>query len=134
MDTGVIEQKTCVAQSQRVGRNRVRWLLVCLALLILCACGGETPEPIRLTLVAQDIKFDVITLRGTAGQPVQLTYTNAGVIDHSLQIEGVLAEQKVRPGQTQVFEFTIPTPGTYKYVCSLPGHEQAGMVGTLIVE
>ena len=105
-----------------------------LALFILAACGGEKPEPLALTLVAQDIRFDVNTLTVKAGQPVVLTYTNEGVIDHSLQIDGVLAEQKVRPGQTQRFEFEIQTPGTYKYLCALPGHEQAGMLGTLTVE
>lgn len=38
-------------------------------------------------------------------------------------------------GETSVIEFTVPeTPGEYTYVCTFPGHYQAGMVGILRVE
>lgn len=30
--------------------------------------------------------------------------------------------------------FTASTPGTYTYLCSVPGHAQEGMVGTFVVE
>ena len=29
---------------------------------------------------------------------------------------------------------TFKDPGTYEYYCNVPGHKQAGMVGTLTVE
>lgn len=38
-------------------------------------------------------------------------------------------------GESSVIEFTVPeTPGEYTYVCTFPGHFQAGMVGVLRVE
>jgi uncharacterized cupredoxin-like copper-binding protein len=39
-----------------------------------------------------------------------------------------------RPGQVQRIRFTIDRPGTYAIECSVEGHAEAGMVGTLVVE
>ena len=36
------------------------------------------------------------------------------------------------PGEKTVFEFKAPAPGTYKYICSFPGHFTT-MQGNLIV-
>jgi nitrite reductase (NO-forming) len=101
----------------------------------VAGCGGSQPAqpPLAVTLHAQDIKFDVTTIQVTVDQPVQLTYINEGVIDHAFAIPGLVAEQKVRPGQTVVFRFTPDKVGQFKYVCVIPGHEMAGMVGTLVV-
>ena len=39
------------------------------------------------------------------------------------------------PKEKAVTSFKAPTvPGTYHYVCSFPGHTQAGMRGTLVVK
>jgi rusticyanin len=35
---------------------------------------------------------------------------------------------------TATISFTAGTPGTYKYLCAVPGHAEKGMVGTFIVE
>jgi uncharacterized cupredoxin-like copper-binding protein len=36
------------------------------------------------------------------------------------------------PGRGQGFEFTAQ-PGSYIYVCTVPGHYQAGMKGSLVL-
>ncbi len=39
------------------------------------------------------------------------------------------------PKEKAVTSFNAPTvPGTYHYLCSFPGHTQAGMAGTLVVK
>lgn len=37
-------------------------------------------------------------------------------------------------GETVTVEFTAPAAGKYAFICTFPGHFQAGMVGQLIVE
>jgi plastocyanin len=36
-------------------------------------------------------------------------------------------------GTIRTTTVTFQTPGTYLYICHLPGHEAYGMVGTVIV-
>ena len=36
-------------------------------------------------------------------------------------------------GSTRTTTISFATPGTYLYICHLPGHEGYGMVGTLVV-
>jgi len=115
---------------------RLRLLFLGFCLWSLVACGGDRPAvpTVALTLHAQDIKFDVTTLKVKVKQPVQLTYINQGSIDHAFAIPGLVEEQKVKPGQQTIFTFTPSKVGTFKYRCAMPGHEAAGMVGTLLVE
>ena len=37
------------------------------------------------------------------------------------------------PGETQTVVINAK-PGSYEYYCNVPGHKEAGMVGTLVVE
>ena len=47
-----------------------------------------------------------------------------------LAMTGALA-----PGESETIDFRPPGPGTYQYICLVPGHaERMGMVGILVVE
>ncbi|MGH2352435.1 MAG: plastocyanin/azurin family copper-binding protein [Chloroflexota bacterium] len=72
-----------------------------------------------------------------AGQPVELTLRNGGGIPHDF----ALAEGASRPvtieaqgGRTARGTFTIDTPGTYVFLCTVPGHAAAGMRGTITAQ
>jgi uncharacterized cupredoxin-like copper-binding protein len=39
----------------------------------------------------------------------------------------------VAMGTSNTAEFTPTKPGTYEFFCTVPGHKEAGMVGTLVV-
>ena len=100
------------------------------------AASGTATQ--QLTVKAMDtMKFDPPTLSGKAGQPIQVTLENTGALVHDFSItEGVSQPIKsiAQPGQKAVATFTIDKPGTYTYFCSQPGHEQAGMKGTLTIQ
>ena len=40
----------------------------------------------------------------------------------------------LKPGEGGTSEFIPGEPGTYYYICTVPGHREQGMVGTIIVE
>lgn len=45
----------------------------------------------------------------------------------------LVATQQLNPGEEVTFTFQTPGPGTYKFLCTFPGHYQAGMAGDLTV-
>ena len=66
---------------------------------------------------------------------LHFSFTNADPVFHDWEVEGVAnIDAGARPGQTQRIRFLAPAPGTYRVVCTVAGHAEAGMTGTLVVE
>jgi uncharacterized cupredoxin-like copper-binding protein len=82
------------------------------------------------------LEYDKKSLSAKAGK-VQLDFTNSSPIPHNVTIE---SSSGATVGATPTFQGGSKTlslnlkPGTYKFFCSVPGHRQAGMEGTLTVE
>ena len=85
-----------------------------------------------------------------AGVPVTIVLHNEDPIGHEWIVGDAATHERHRTGTEPVHgarptEVSIPagssrsttvtfdTPGTYLYICHLPGHEAYGMVGTLVV-
>ncbi|GAC1325874.1 MAG: hypothetical protein NVSMB25_24810 [Thermoleophilaceae bacterium] len=93
--------------------------------------------PAKLSLSADPsgaLKFNTTTLSASAGQ-VQITLTNPAPLPHNISLEGNGVSQggaTVAQGKTSTLSATLK-PGTYTFFCSVPGHRQGGMQGTLTV-
>jgi len=86
--------------------------------------------------------------RVNSGDEVTFTAVNAGKSFHSFGIvsnpedfNNVLwnsaiasASNPLKPGQDGSVTFTAGAPGTYYYICTVPGHALQGMQGSFIVE
>lgn len=98
------------------------------------AANQPAGQPVTVTLT--DVQFNPSTVKVKAGTPVTITAANKGVLEHNWQVKigNETIQVDARPGQTATRTFTPATPGTYKVVCTVAGHEQAGMTGMLVVE
>src|ERR671933_1605751 len=93
-------------------------------------------QQVTLT-VGSAMQFAPSSLVVRAGQPVELTLRNGGGIAHDFTLaEGASRPVKIeaQAGQTARGTFTIDSPGTYAFVCSVPGHAAAGMRGTITAQ
>ena len=68
---------------------------------------------------------------------VTIEFVNPQALTHDVLIEAANGEEVVKTGLIYDGTYTMNTelkPGTYTYYCSIPGHREAGMEGTLTVE
>ena len=63
-----------------------------------------------------------------------MTHQETGYMPPEMADKVIAATRLVGPGESETVSFTAPTAGTYDYICTFPGHAQAGMHGKLIVK
>jgi nitrite reductase (NO-forming) len=75
------------------------------------------------------------TLRVADGAVVQVGLINGDGIEHDVVFPSFKAatDRVNRKGAASVTVFRADKSGEYEYFCSLPGHQQAGMAGKLVV-
>lgn len=118
-------------------RNHHLFWLPILA-LALAACAGTSttghyPDG-ALVVIGREMEFQSAQLEVAAGAPVTLVLENDGTLEHALVIDELgVAITGVIPGQTGSATFTPDKPGVYTFYCSVPGHKEARMTGTLKV-
>jgi Cu+-exporting ATPase len=125
-----------------LGALRRGWYLVGVAIASLAIAGGVMAADraidaaaTRVDIVARNTSFTPADVRVRSGQFVVVSFTNADPVFHDWEVEGVAnIDAGARPGQTQRIRFLAPAPGTYRVMCTVEGHAEAGMTGTLIVE
>jgi plastocyanin len=103
--------------------------------------GGETAsssgggETLKLAADKSALKFDKTSLTAKAGK-VTLEMANPSQIPHAVAIEGNGVDvdgKTIGNGETSTASADLK-PGTYTFYCPVPGHEAAGMKGTLTVK
>ena len=96
--------------------------------------AGEAPDAATTQNVTSfDIYFEPKEITIPANTDVPFTLPNDGAAAHNFSIDELGIDVDLPPGSTEETVINAP-PGTYEYYCNVPGHKQAGMVGTLVVE
>lgn len=134
-----------------------RWGVVLIGALligIVAGCASSSGEEAATTLdvITESMAFTSKEITLEKGKLVKLVLNNKDAVLHDFSIDkiGVKVkeaegaehnEQSKAPdlhvaadaGKTGTVEFTLTAPGTYTYYCTVPGHKDAGMSGTLTV-
>ena len=92
---------------------------------------GERKYASEATIDSQLFLFipDVVEVK--TGEKVKFHIRSSG--DHTFVINELGVNVQTPAGKTTTVEFTPNQKGAFKYYCSIPGHREAGMEGTLVV-
>ena len=127
-----------------------------VAFLVLVAMAGCAARPATdYTLIETDFAYGPPSIVVPVGKPVTLTFVNNGAVEHDFVIQSIdvsnvssdtagdhhhdmtAAEYDLHtstlPGETNVLIFTPEQAGRYEYFCTVKGHKEAGMIGTMTV-
>jgi uncharacterized cupredoxin-like copper-binding protein len=94
----------------------------------------EAIAPSGPTIEAQDIKFVPKDIEIAAGTDVSLTIRNTGFIPHDFHMDSPLTDSGTIDSGSEITITLNLAPGDYGFYCTVPGHKQAGMRGTIHVK
>src|SRR5215467_3403131 len=126
-------------------RNSFLLLAAPVVLLLAAACspnatpaaGAAVPAEQVTVVGTDDFRMNPSTITVQAGQPLDVTFQNGGEILHDFTAQQGLSKPVTileEGGQSGTATITYNKPGTYKFFCSQPGHDQLGMHGTITVQ
>lgn len=125
--------------------NRRARVVIAVALAVSAAvafagCGGgdsDDTEPTdgdSISVSGKEFAFDPSELTAPADVAFTIEFANEGTIEHDFTIDALTTKILVKAGETGEAELTGLAAGTYDFYCSIPGHKEAGMVGTMEVK
>ncbi len=90
---------------------------------------------LQLAASESALAFDKTSLTSKPGK-VTIDFDNPSALEHNVAIEQngkeIAISETLAKGKTSVSADLAP--GTYTYLCTIPGHAEAGMEGTLVVK
>jgi glucose/arabinose dehydrogenase/plastocyanin len=80
-----------------------------------------------------DIYFEPDRIHIPANTDVRFIFENRGAAPHNFELKEGDVSVDVAPGESAETVINLP-PGTYKFICNVPGHKQVGMNGAIVVD
>jgi uncharacterized cupredoxin-like copper-binding protein len=129
----------------------IRHLLPALCALLLVGCGPGSQAPSGVRVAASEFRFEPASLTLQAGVSTTMSFKNAGQTLHDLTIvsgPGIptpaaaandQAQDKgpyhvaAEAGKEATLALNLPA-GSYIFICSVQGHKELGMQGTINVQ
>lgn len=118
--------------------------------LLATACGGQgghahahrgqggagppIPGAREISLEARSFAFSPAEIHVTVGESVNLSLTAVDIL-HDLTVVGLPAHLVAEKTRSATGGMVAPArTGRYAFVCTVPRHREAGMVGVLVVD
>jgi plastocyanin len=97
----------------------------------------EPPDPVapgarEIDVEAQSFEFGPPEIDVRAGEDVAIVLS-ADDVEHDFVIDDLGTHISAEPGETVEGGLRADEPGRYSFYCSVSGHREAGMEGTLVV-
>jgi len=123
--------------------RRVPFNIIIAAIAISLAALAQAEEklaslndtkPGEVRIVSTEFKYAPATVLVAAGRAVTLVLDNSGAeTEHGLFVPALGFRLQAKAGEVARKNTVFEKFGEYEFTCDLPGHQDAGMKGTLIV-
>jgi plastocyanin len=112
-------------------------LAVLTAFVVPAVSSGSTKATsnvVHISAPVSGLRYDQKTVHARAGK-IKIIFLNRSPLKHNVNIESGEHElgKTATVSKATTTMFVTLKAGTYNFYCSVPGHEAAGMHGTLIV-
>lgn len=87
----------------------------------------------EIEVIGSSFKFEPGDITVTAGEDVAIVLSSTDLL-HDFTVDGLDVHVAADTGETVAGGLRADEPGQYTYYCTIAGHREAGMEGTLIVE
>ena len=125
-------------------------LATALGAAVLAGAVGRSDAPVVVELTIHYSRFEPATVTVPTGRAVTFVIDNNDPIDHEWIVGDKALHERHRTGTEPVHNarpteisidaltersttVTFDQPGTFTFICHLPGHEAYGMTGTVTV-
>ncbi|MBM3122437.1 MAG: hypothetical protein FJZ97_09680 [Chloroflexi bacterium] len=117
---------------------RSRLVAVLLLAGQLAGCSPKAPEPLRaVPLEVTEFTITPVEISAQVGDGLSFRIANLGVLEHDVSIRDPNGEEvallSLLPNQNGTLQVEPSVAGEWRIICTLPGHEMAGMEASLAV-
>lgn len=106
--------------------------------IVLAACGGggsaASSDRVEIQTATTEFAYAPKAWEIPSGKPIKIVLKNKGTVEHDFTIDALRLKVTVAAGKDAEKSFAAIAPGTYEVHCSVAGHKEAGMTGTLTVK
>jgi plastocyanin len=127
----------------RRGPGALHLAALAACLVVAGGCGYRQPPPTPAAGTVSMIEYTFRPKHLTVKAGITITVRNDGQIAHNLTIvrnantrsasPKLAGTSTFLPGRSERLKIALE-PGRYAMVCTVPGHRQLGMIGTVTVE
>lgn len=130
--------RTEAAERRQASRSGHRLAAGLLAAFVLAAALAVAASRLtrqsganRVLLAASGMEYSARVLEARSGE-VEMTFANTDAVPHTFTVPDLGVDLEVASGEARTAVFSV-RHGTYRYVCTVPGHDGPGMRGELWV-
>jgi len=111
----------------------IAFLLYSITLTISLPTYADQPKQVQIN--AKEFSFSPSSIEVKTGQELQITLSNHGALAHNITFKSQdIATKTIQTDDKTTTTVSFSKPGRYEFICSVPGHANAGMKGKVIVK
>ncbi|MEX0951311.1 MAG: cupredoxin domain-containing protein [Gammaproteobacteria bacterium] len=116
-------------------KRYIAMFIVTISAVMHTSVAAHAESEKSIELIAEEFAFLPAEIEIEAGQILTITLKNHGALAHNITFTNMDIEtETIQGGSETTTQVRFDQSGRYEYICSVPGHANAGMRGVVIVK